>query len=191
MEKNEVIIRVVEGKIFVIRGHNVMLDAHLAELYGVTTRALNRAVRRNLERFPEDFAFLLTPEEAGNLMYQFGTSSWGGRRKLPFAFTEQGVAMLSSVLNSSRAIKVNIQIMRAFIRLRGFHISLKDLRSEVLILKQKYDKNFSIVFDAIERLFDGPKRPFKIKGFSRVRTVGQGGSLKCRSTGTALPPRVK
>ena len=109
----------IEQAIFLIRGQKVMLDADLAELYGVTTKAFNRAVKRNIERFPEDFMFPLTIQEVTNLRCQIGTSrSWGGRRFLPLAFTEQGVAMLSSVLRSKRAVQVNIEIMRAFVKLR-------------------------------------------------------------------------
>jgi hypothetical protein len=100
---------IIETKIFLIRGKKVMLDRDLAQLYGVTTSNLNKAVRRNIERFPEDFMFQLSKEEFENLIFHFGTSSWGGTRKLPFAFTENGVAMLSSVLNSKRAVQVNIQ----------------------------------------------------------------------------------
>jgi ORF6N domain len=108
----------VEKAILVLRGHRVILDADLAQLYGVTTGSLNRAVTRNLERFPADFMLQLTAGELSNLMFQIGTSSWGGTRKPPRAFTEQGVAMLSSVLHSPRAVQVNIEIMRAFVRLR-------------------------------------------------------------------------
>src|SRR3972149_4807704 len=108
----------IEQAIFLIRGQKVMLDVDLAKLYGVTTFNLNKAVKRNLDRFPEDFMFQLNYQEVRNLIFQFGISSWGGTRKLPRAFTEQGVAMLSSVLKSKRAIQVNIQIMRAFIKLK-------------------------------------------------------------------------
>jgi len=167
MNKYEIEVRHIESKISLIRGHRVMLDTHLAQLYGVSTRALNRSVRRNRERFPEDFAFLLTKQEAANLKYQFGTSSWGGRRKLPYAFTENGVAMLSSVVNSRRAIQVNIQIMRAFTRMRGFQLSYENLRKEIYDMKQKYDKHFNVVFDAIGRLLDGPKKKFRVKGFTQ------------------------
>ena len=117
----------VEQRIFLIRGQAVMLDAHLAELYGVETNALTRAVKRNIERFPSDFMFQLTSDEAGNLRFQFGASSWGGRRYLPYVFTEQGVAMLSGVLRSRKAIQVNIEIMRAFIRMKKALIADKEL----------------------------------------------------------------
>lgn len=110
----------IRTKIYEIRGVQVMLDRDLAELYGVQTRDLNKAVKRNIERFPDDFMFQLTKEEMSNLMFQFGTSSWGGTRKQPFAFTEQGVAMLSGVLRSTTAIQVNIRIMRAFVAVRQY-----------------------------------------------------------------------
>jgi phage regulator Rha-like protein len=110
---------IIEKKILLIRGEKVMLDADLAELYAVETKMLVRAVKRNIDRFPEDFMFQLAEEEFQNLRFQFGTSSqWGGRRYLPYVFTEQGVAMLSSVLNSERAVQVNIAIMRTFVKLR-------------------------------------------------------------------------
>lgn len=113
----------VESLIRVIRGQQVMLDHDLAELYGVETRRLNEQVKRNLERFPEDFMFQLTPNEFDNLMSQFATSSWGGVRKLPYAFTEQGVAMLSGVLKSTTAVEANIRIMRAFVSMRHFMVN--------------------------------------------------------------------
>ena len=118
----------IERSILLIRGHKVILDADLAALYGVETKQLIRAVKRNLPRFPDDFMFQLNKEESENLRFHFGTSSqWGGRRYLPYAFTEQGVAMLSSVLHSRRAIQVNIEIMRTFVRLRRILASHADL----------------------------------------------------------------
>lgn len=119
-ESNNVVFpdEVISNKIYYIRETKVMLDKDLAELYGVTTGNLNKAVKRNIKRFPEDFMFQLTKEEFDNLKFQFGTSSWGGTRSLPYAFTEQGVAMLSGILNSERAISVNIQIMRIFTKIR-------------------------------------------------------------------------
>src|SRR3989338_4262064 len=110
-------VEIIQNKIFLVRGHKVMFDSNLAELYGVLTKQLTRQVRRNIERFPDDFLIKLTREELNNLKCQFGTSSWGGTRKLPMAFTEQGIAMLSGVLNSPRAVQVNIQIMRTFTKL--------------------------------------------------------------------------
>ena len=169
--KNLIASTKIEKQIYVIRNQAVMLDSDLSELYGVTTGVLNQAVKRNLKRFPDDFAFILNWDEVQNLKSQFVLSSWGGRRKLPFVFTEQGVAMLSSILNSDRAIQVNIQIMRAFIRLRGFHISYRMLRKEIRTMKLKYDKNFAVVFDAIGNLLDGPKKKFKVKGFTQIKKV--------------------
>ena len=160
-----VTIEHIEQWIFLIRGKKVMLDFHLAELYGVETKALKRAVRRNQERFPEDFCFELTGEELENLRYQFGTSSWGGQRYVPYVFTEQGVAMLSSVLRSKRAVQVNIDIMRAFVRLREILAAHKELAGKLDELEKKYDKQFAIVFDAIRQLMTTPEKPKKQIGF--------------------------
>ncbi len=137
-----------------------MLDADLAELYGVTTKALNQALKRNAERFPEDFAFRITIEEAANLKSQFVTSRlWGGRRRsLPLAFTEQGVAMLSGVLNSPRAVQVNIAIMRAFVQMRRMLVSHEELARKVDSLEKQYDEQFRVVFDAIRALMAPPNR---------------------------------
>jgi hypothetical protein len=143
----------IEGRILLIRGHKVMLDSDLASLYGVETKALTRAVRRNLERFPGDFMFQLNDEEFGNLRSQSVTSSdWGGRRYAPYAFTEQGVAMLSSVLHSQRAVLVNVEIMRTFVRLRQILTSHADLARRLDSLEKKYDVQFKAVFDAIREL---------------------------------------
>ncbi len=144
----------IEKLIDLIRGHKVMIDSDLAELYGVTTGALNQALKRNIDRFPEDFAFQLTSEEFAALISQFVISKTGrgGRRKLPYAFTEQGVAMLSSVLRSKRAVQVNIQIMRAFVRMRQLLVSHKDLMEKIQVMEKKYDKQFKIVFQAIYQL---------------------------------------
>ena len=140
-----------------------MLSQHLAELYEVEPRALNQAVKRNIERFPEDFMFQLNPEESANLKSQFVTSSWGGIRTAPYAFTEQGVAMLSSVLHSERAIQVNIEIMRAFVRLRQMLSSNAELARKLNALEKKYDVRFKAVFEAIHELMTPPeskkKRP--------------------------------
>ena len=129
-----------------------MLGHDLARLYGVETKALNRGVKRNLDRFPSDFMFQLTADEVGNLRYQIGTSSWGGPRYLPYAFTEEGVAMLSGVLNSPRATHVNIEIMRAFVRLRRLILANADLAKKLIDLERKYDAQFKVVFDAIRDL---------------------------------------
>lgn len=147
-----------------IRGHKVMLDADLAKLYDVETGALTRAVRRNVGRFPQDFMFQLTEQEFNDLRRQFGTSSnWGGRRYPPYAFTEQGVAMLSSVLRSTRAVQVNIEIMRAFVRLRQLLAGHADLARKLAALEKRYDAQFRVVFDAIRELMTPPepkkKRP--------------------------------
>ena len=144
-----------------------MLDRDLAQLYGVTTSNLNKAVRRNIERFPEDFMFQLSKEEFEDLKFHFGTSSWGGTRKLPYAFTENGVAMLSSVLNSDRAIKVNIQIMRTFTKLREMLMTHKDLKKKIEAMEEKYDYQFKIVFDAIKELLEPPIKTKKKIGFLR------------------------
>ncbi|HEX5003265.1 MAG TPA: ORF6N domain-containing protein [Bacteroidia bacterium] len=133
------------SKIYKIRGHQVLLDRDLAALYGVETRVLNQAVKRNLERFPDDFMFQLTDIEHDNLMSQFVTSSWGGTRKLPMAFTEQGVAMLSGVLKSPIAIQVNIQIMRLFVKMRKMITDYKDLLERVEALeKDQEDQHVNI-----------------------------------------------
>ncbi len=142
-----------------------MLDSDLAELYGVETKQLTRQVRRNIDRFPEDFMFQLTKDEFENLRYQFGTSSWGGRRYLPYVFTEQGVAMLSSVLNSKRAVQVNIQIMRTFTRLREMLMAHKDLKEKIEKMEEKYDKQFKVVFDAIKELIVQKEEPREEIGF--------------------------
>ena len=157
----------IEGKIFTIRGKRVMLDRDLAGLYGVATGNLNKAVSRNIERFPEDFMFQLTKEEFKNLIFHFGTSSWGGTRKLPRAFTEQGVAMLSSVLKSKRAIQVNIQIMRAFIKLKEMLSTHKDLKQKIEEMEKRYDYQFKIVFDAIKQLLEPPVKPKGKIGFQK------------------------
>lgn len=156
----------IEGCILLIRDQKVMLDADLAELYEVQTKALVQAVKRNIGRFPSDFMFQLTMEEFRILRSQTVTSShWGGRRYPPYAFTEQGVAMLSSVLRSERAVKVNVEIMRTFVRLRGVLASDDELRRKLLQLERKYDKQFTIVFDAIRRLIQQPPGKTRKIGF--------------------------
>lgn len=154
---------VIEQKILMVRGQKVMLDRDLAELYGVETRDLNKAVLRNLDRFPADFMFELTPEEFKDLMFHFGTSSWGGTRKMPKVFTEHGILMLSSVLRSKRAVAVNIEIMRTFVKLRRILESHKDLWRKIEDLERKYDGQFKTIFDALRHLMtpppEKPKRP--------------------------------
>ncbi len=155
-----------ERRIYLIRGQNVMLDYDLAELYGVETRALKQAVRRNLDHFPKDFMFDLTAEEIELLVSQNvipGRGKLGGA--VPMAFTEQGVAMLSSVLRSTRAVQVNIAIMRAFVRLREMLLTNADLARKLAVLEAKYDSQFKVVFDAIRRLMAPPDRPRRRIGF--------------------------
>jgi len=145
----------VLDKIHVFRGKNVMLDRDLAELYGVTTGNLNKAVLRNIARFPEDFMFQLSKEEFDNLIFQIGRSSWGGLRKLPRAFSEQGVAMLSGVLNSERAINVNIHIMRVFSRMREMLTSHNDILEKLEELERKdieQDDKIIIILEYIKQL---------------------------------------
>ena len=162
----------IEKTIYLIRGEKVMLDRDLALLYGVETKVLNRAVKRNLQRFPSDFMFQLTENEGDLLRCQIGTSNKGrgGRRYLPYVFTEQGVAMLSTVLNSERAILVNIEIMRAFVKLREMLASNVELSRRLDELESKYDKQFRVVFDAIRQLMATPTRDRKEIGF-RSRSV--------------------
>ena len=161
---------VISSKIYLIRDKKVMLDEDLAELYGVTTGNLNKAVKRNISRFPDDFMFKLTKEEFEILLFHIGISSWGGRRTLPYAFTEQGVAMLSGVLNSERAINVNIQIMRVFTKVREILMDNLSIRLEIEEIKKKLsnqDKNIEIVFSYLDELtekYDGGK-PVQVKGF--------------------------
>jgi hypothetical protein len=156
----------IQRKIYFISGFKVMLDSDLAKLYNVTTSNLNLAVRRNLPRFPSDFMFQISEKEAKNLILQSAISSWGGRRHQPYVFTEHGVAMLSSVLKSERAIQVNIAIMRAFGRLRELLATHHDLARKLEGLEKKYDVQFKVVFDAIRALMSPPKHPaMRVKGF--------------------------
>lgn len=162
----------IERSILSIRGHRVMLDADLAELYGVTTSRLNEQVTRNKDRFPDDFAFRLTRVEWTNLKSQNAmSSSWGGRRSPPRVFTEQGVAMLSSVLKSGRAVEVNIAIMRTFVRLRAILASNGELARRLAELELKHDKHdrqIRAVFDAIRQLMEGlPVKRIEVKGFGK------------------------
>lgn len=161
--KELVPVQKIEQAILLIRGHKVMLDVDLALLYGVSAGRLNEAVKRNRDRFPDDFMFQLTPEEFEALRSQIAISNIGrgGRRYLPFAFTEQGVAMLSGVLKSKRAVQVNIEIMRAFIRLRHILASHKELARRLDELEKKYDAQFKVVFDAIRQLMS-PSEPKRI-----------------------------
>ena len=155
----------IEKKILFIRGQKVMLDRDLAELYAVETKNLNKAVTRNIERFPEDFMFQLNENEFADLKFHFGTSSWGGTRKRPRAFTQEGIAMLSGVLKSERAVKVNISIMRAFVKLREMLSSNKELAKRLDEIEEKYDKQFKVVFDAIRSLMTQDDKPKRKIGF--------------------------
>ena len=159
----------IEKKILFLREHKAMLDSDLAALYGVTTKRLNEQVRRNLRRFPADFMFQLTTDEAESLRSQNATSKRGGRRYLPYAFTEQGVAMLSSVLNSERAIEVNILIMRAFVKLREMLATHKDLAKKLEEMEKKYDVQFKVVFDAIRKLMAPPEPKRRQIGFCKEK----------------------
>jgi hypothetical protein len=171
----------VEKQILLIRGQKVMLDSDLAELYGVETKAFNQAVRRNIERFPGDFMFELTADEFESLRSHFGASSLrsqivtskgrGGRRYNPLAFTEQGVAMLSSVLRSERAVQVNIAIMRAFVKLREMLASNRDLARRLDEMEGKYDAQFRVVFDAIRKLMKPPQKRRPRIGFRSPDTT--------------------
>ena len=176
-------VQLIERRIYLIRGQKVMIDFDLAELYGVSTRQLNQQVTRNKKRFPEDFMFRLTKEEAQSLRSQFVISKLdlrsqfatsntgrGGRRYLPYAFTEQGVAMLSSVLNSEQAIEVNITIMRAFVRLRQILETNEELNRKFAAVIKKlstHDKYFRVVFDELKKLTEKPRSPGRQIGFKR------------------------
>ncbi len=158
----------IEKSILLIRGHKVILDSDLAELYGVETKVFNQAVKRNISRFPEDFMFQMNKEELEIWRSQIVTSNPAakmGLRRRPYVFTEHGVAMLSSVLNSERAVQVNIQIMRAFIRMRQLLASQKGLMQKILAMEKKYDENFQIVFRAIQQLMEEEEKPKHQIGF--------------------------
>jgi phage regulator Rha-like protein len=167
----EIVIRQeeIEGLIYMIRGHKVILDSDLAELYGVEVKQLKRQVRRNIERFPSDFMLQISKEEYESLRRQFGTLKRGEHAKyLPYAFTEQGVAMLSSVLKSKRAIQVNIAIMRSFVKIREMLSAHKDLARKLEDMEKKYDSQFRVVFDAIRQLMTPPEKKMKeITGFGK------------------------
>ena len=174
--KNKIIVpaEVIMSKIYLIREMKIMLDMDLAQLYGVETKQLKRAVSRNIDRFPVDFMFKLSTAEFENLRCQIGTSSWGGARYIPMAFTEQGVAMLSSVLNSDRAILVNIQIIRIFTRMREMLLANKDIIEKLTLMEYKladHDDNILLIFEYLKQLEqakqqqDQAKR--KIIGFNR------------------------
>ncbi|RPI14938.1 MAG: ORF6N domain-containing protein [Ignavibacteriae bacterium] len=157
---------VIEKNIFLFRGYKVMLDYHLASLYNIDTKVLKRSVRRNIERFPDDFMFELNHEEYQSLRCHFGTLKRGEHTKyLPMAFTEQGVSMLSSVLKSKNAVKVNIEIMRTFVKMRNMMLSHKDLIRKVNEMEFRYDAKFKIVFDALDELMKPVELENKELGF--------------------------
>ncbi len=172
--KEMIPVEAIEKKIYLVRGHKVMLDRDLAEMYEVPTRRLNEQVKRNSTRFPSDFMFQLSDEEAENLRSQFATSSsrHGGRRYLPYVFTEQGVAMLSSVLNSEKAVQVNIAIMRTFVKLRQMLASNAELARKLNAFEKKYDSQFKMVFDAIRQLMTPSEKPKRKIGFKREEEKG-------------------
>ena len=157
----------IAQQILMLRGQKVLLDVDLASLFGVGTKVLVQAVKRNSDRFPADFMFHLTKQEVANLRSQIVTSrSWGGRRRAPYAFTEQGVAMLSSVLRSPRAVQVNIEIMRAFVKLRELLAGHRELAEKLAQLERKYDKQFKSIFDAIRQLMESPAKGKRPIGFA-------------------------
>ena len=159
------------SKIYFIRGQKVMLDRDLAEMYGVETRILNQSVKRNADRFPEDFMFQLTQEEFENLISQIVTSSWGGIRKPPFAFTEQGVSMLSGVLNSAVAIKVHIQIIRIFTKMRELLLTNKDILLKLEKMEKDVKENkedIAVIFKALKQLLEQPKPKRNMIGFKPI-----------------------
>lgn len=163
-EKSLIPYEMIEQKIYLIRGKKVMFDSDLALLYGVETKALKRSAKRNIDRFPEDFMFQLNNEEAEASRCQFGTLKRGQNVKyLPYVFTEQGVAMLSGVLNSKRAIEVNVQIIRTFVKLREMIIGNKELRLKMEDMERKYDKRFKVVFDTLRSLIKDNKKEILIE----------------------------
>jgi hypothetical protein len=170
--KSELIMpdEIVMSKILLIRGKKVMTDRDLAELYGVPTKRLNEQVKRNIDRFPGDFMFQLTDEEFENLRSQFATSSWGGRRIAPYAFTEHGVLMLSSVLNSEKAISVNIQIMRIYSKMRELLMTNQEILLKLEQLERKvdgHDEDIQVIFAYLKQLLDPPQEPRPRIGFRR------------------------
>jgi hypothetical protein len=176
MGKEVIPIERIARAILIICREKVMLDSDLATLYGVTTGNLNKAVKRNAGRFPTDFMFQLDAEEVANLKFQFGISSWGGRRRLPYAFTEQGVAMLSSVLNSERAVKVNIAIMRAFVKLHETLDTNRELARKFAELERrvgKHDDEIAAILEAIRQLMAPPEKPRREIGFHVRERAGR------------------
>ena len=191
MRKASVAIKNVAAAICLARGQKVMLDFDLAQLYGVTTGNLNKAVKRNRERFPADFMFRLTAEEAERLIFHFGISKdRGGRRHLPYAFTEQGVAMLSSVLKSERAVKVNVAIMRAFVKLREALETNRELARKFSELEKRvgqHDDEISEIIDAIRQLMAPPAKPRREIGFHVREKAPSYRTREARRSRSALP----
>jgi len=166
--KSPVPIHRIDNKIYLIRNRKVMIDADLAKIYGVSTSRLNEQVKRNFHRFPKDFMFELTRKEHENLMSQIATSRWGGRRKLPFVFTEHGAVMLASVLNSKVAVAASIQVVRAFVKLREVLSTHKELAAKFQLLENKLDKHdneIQALFEAIRQLMETPNPPRKKIGY--------------------------
>ena len=184
---NDIIpIENITGLIYRIRGKKVMLDRDLAELYGVETKRLKEQVRRNIERFPEDFMYELSKDEYENLRSQIATSSWGGVRYVPMAFTEHGVLMISSVLNSKNAIQVNIQIMRAFTKMRQLVFDNADLRREIENLREDVDGKFRIVFETLDQLLSVESKPKRKIGFmAQEKQAGYGKRGNRKNEGNA------
>jgi hypothetical protein len=164
--KEIVSVEQITGRIYFIRGQRVMLDRDLAELYGVETRRLKEQVRRNIDRFPDDFMFELTKNEFEILRSQFAISSWGGSRYAPMAFTEHGVLMISSVLKNDKAVQINIQIMRVFIKFRAMLSAHKDLDRKIDEMERKYDNRFQIVFETLDQLINIKAKQKKKIGFT-------------------------
>jgi hypothetical protein len=160
--------QVIENKIYEIRGQKVMLDFDLAEMYQVETKVLNQTVKRNIERFPTDFMFQLTNQELTNLRSQIVTSSWGGKRYLPYAFTEHGVTMLSSVLKSERAVKISIMIVRAFIAMKEYALNYNELAQKLRQLEQKYDTQFDTINEAINFLIQKKEEEYDQKNRRKI-----------------------
>jgi phage regulator Rha-like protein len=169
MDKKESLIPIerIEQKIYVLRGERVMIDSDLAEIYGVTTFNFNKAVKRNINRFPEDFMFQLTKEEYESLRFQIGMSKTGrgGRRYLPYVFTEHGAIMAANILSSERAVEASVQVVRAFVKLRQMLASNAELAKKVEALEKKYDAQFKVIFDAIKKLMLPPDKPKGNIGF--------------------------
>jgi hypothetical protein len=168
--KNGIImeLELIKNSILDIRGKRVILDYELAKLYGIETKRLKESVRRNIRRFPEDFMFELSHEEWINLRSQFATSSWGGKRFAPFAFTEQGVAMLSSVLNSDTAIEINISIMRAFVLMRQWALEYKDLQEKLSELEQRFGQKFTDIEQVLNYLIQKDQKQVQQGGRNKI-----------------------